>query len=829
MMRRLLSLAVTAVLALLVLAAGGLLLLNRALERGDFTARIDAALEAALGRPVSLGAIALHPGLAPRIDIAGARIANLPGGSRPDLASIESLSLRLALAPLLSGRVEIAALTLAGADILLERDRDGVPNWVLGGGGGGEGGTSLAVARIEIRDARIAIPAAWPRRVEIRALTLRRAGEGTEAAGDIALAGQAFSVAATLAAWDGAAPPALTASLTAPGMRLDARGTVPRSAAETGWSLALGAAVQAPAALLGWLAPGTTMPLGALSGTATLGPKGLAGIMLRSGPTTIAGFAVSEAVLRAPGLDAASALTAKATRGGLPVTLAATLPALPALFGGTAPVVDATLSAAGATLALKGRVDANAALDARLDAPRFAAIGPLLGGDLPTLRDLRVTARATFVPPATLRLEGLSAEAHAFAGVTGTLEIGWAPRLAFTGQLAARRLDLGAFDDAPPRRHDPRRVIPDVALPVQALRGMDANLALSLASMRAAGIDWQAVETRLALANGHLALRPFAATIPGGRIAGDLGLDAAATPPAVTLALRSEGAGIDLPALGRAMGFGGAVLAGPAEIMLDLSGRGATLRRVAATLSGEAGLAMVRGSLAWAQMMRVGPDLTRALLPGGAPQQDGALRCVALRLSAESGLVQSRALLVEGGFGRITGSLALNLREETIAARLLPDLTFLGGLTVRAPVTIGGTFAAPRVGVEPGQALAQVIGDTVANRLWRSSTVEWLRGAAGGPPPEGSCEADLPLARLGRSGPAPAPAAVPVPLVPRELQGAAGGVLGGVARGTETVVGGVAQGAGAVVGGVAQGAGDVLRGIGGVVGGAGGLLRPNRR
>jgi hypothetical protein len=418
-----------------------------------------------------------------------------------------------------------------------------------------------------------------------------------------------------------------------------------------------------------------------------------------------------------------------------------------------------------------------------------------------------------------------------------------------------QRLDLDALTDgaAPRGRTDPRRVIPDLALPVQGLRGFDAALALSVQALRAGGLDWRGVETRLALQAGRATVQPFAATIPGGRISGSLTLDGAASPPATALSLRSEGTGIDLAALGRALGRGGAVLAGPAEIALELRGRGATLRGVAATLTGEAGLAVVEGSLAWAQMLRVGPDLGRALLGAGAPVQEGALRCVALRLSAEAGLVQSQALLVEGAFGRIEGSLALNLRDETLAARLLPDLTVLGGLTLRPPVSIGGTLAAPRVGVEPAAALAQVIGDTVANRLWRSSTVEWLRGSGRGPAPSGTCEAELRLARLDRPGRPPQPMAATVPLVPRELQGAArgaqdavegaargagtvvegvargtGAAVEGVARGTGAALEGVARGTGAAVEGVARGTQDVLRGIGGVLG-SGGLLSGSRR
>jgi hypothetical protein len=107
---------------------------------------------------------------------------------------------------------------------------------------------------------------------------------------------------------------------------------------------------------------------------------------------------------------------------------------------------------------------------------------------------------------------------------------------------------------------------------------------------------------------------------------------------------------------------------------------------------------------------------------------------------------------------------------------------------VRAPVGVGGTLAAPRVGAEPARALAQVIEDTVANRLWRDPTVEWLRGRIAGGHPAGDCAAQLRLARFGADGPVPPPQAI-VPGVPRELQGTTqellrglGGLLGGGRR-----------------------------------------------
>lgn len=847
MMRRALTLAAAALLGLLLLAGAGLFLLQRALADGSLAPRIDAALEAALGRAVTLGPITLRPGLRPRIVVADVAIANLPGGARPDFARIRRLELRLALLPLLSGRVEIEHLGITGADVLLERDAAGRPNWVLGAATPGDAppaahgsGMRLAIRALDIADSRIAVARARPGVILIRDLALRQESPGgaTRFDGAFEVEGQPVTLSGKVGAWAGAAPPPLAATVEAPGITLRLAGQAPRSLDETGWAIDLEARAASLATLGAWLAPGRALPMqGPLLARARLGPGAdgiaLSDLSLAAGPLPAgalpAGLAVAEARVTAAGLDAPLAVAARGSRGGVPLALAGTLPPLARLLVAEpdeALPVAATLSAGDARLTLGGTVTRaglphGLALDARLNAPDLAALGPLVGAALPPLRDVAIGARAGWRFPSMLRLDDLRAGADLLDSATGALEIAWAPRLEIGGRIASRRLDLDALaGDSGPRAARGQHLIPDASLPVAALRAFDATLDLSVAALQAGGIAWRDISTRIVLAGGRLALQPFAAGIPGGRIEGRLALDATAAPPALSLSLRSTGTGIDLPAFMRAFGRDDVVLQGPAEIALDLAGRGTTLGAVAATLSGEAGLAMVEGRLSGANMLRVGPDLARALIPRDMPGEESNIRCAALRLSAEGGVAQSQALLIEGGFGRIEGSLALNLRDETLAARLLPEISVLGGVSLRTPVGIGGSWAAPRVDVEPAAALAQVIGDTVANRLWRSATAEWLRGTTGGAAPEAECDQALRLARLGRAGRAPAPAQAVVPLVPRELQGAARGAVG--------AVDGVARGAAGAVEGAARGAQDVLRGIGGVLGGAGGLLGGGR-
>ncbi len=115
------------------------------------------------GRDLTIdGDIALTILPSPTFSAAKVHFANGPGGSVPDMATLESLDLRVALFPLLSGAIKVESVTLVAPKIVLETLPDGTPNWQIasspaasGGGtaaGGGVGGKSqgFQLDRLEI-------------------------------------------------------------------------------------------------------------------------------------------------------------------------------------------------------------------------------------------------------------------------------------------------------------------------------------------------------------------------------------------------------------------------------------------------------------------------------------------------------------------------------------------------------------------------------------------------------------------------------------------------------------------------------------------------------
>jgi AsmA family protein len=119
--------------ALVVLLVVALYAALATIDVADHRSQIEALVSHSLDREVKIGgAIELDRSLRPRFIVEQVSVANPSWATRPLLASIARLEIQVALLALLQRRLEIVELRIVGADIQLERRRDGTPNWVLG-------------------------------------------------------------------------------------------------------------------------------------------------------------------------------------------------------------------------------------------------------------------------------------------------------------------------------------------------------------------------------------------------------------------------------------------------------------------------------------------------------------------------------------------------------------------------------------------------------------------------------------------------------------------------------------------------------------------------
>ena len=140
---------------LLLLAVASLGVAVTFLDPNDYKPQIVAAVQQATGRTLSLGGpLRISRSLWPTIEVTDVTLANLPGGTRPDLARAERIEAQLSLPALLRRRIEVSKLTLEGPNILFEFV-GGKPNWVLEPAADSQTSLSGLHVTLDIRQAHV--------------------------------------------------------------------------------------------------------------------------------------------------------------------------------------------------------------------------------------------------------------------------------------------------------------------------------------------------------------------------------------------------------------------------------------------------------------------------------------------------------------------------------------------------------------------------------------------------------------------------------------------------------------------------------------------------
>lgn len=125
--------AIYAAVAVVMLVLGAILVVPRLVDWNRYKPDIAVWVGAATGRDVVIDgdlSVALLP--VPELVAQDLHIAGAEGSAEPDLLRLKSLRLRLALLPLLSGRIETDSVVLVAPRLALETLPDGRYNWRLG-------------------------------------------------------------------------------------------------------------------------------------------------------------------------------------------------------------------------------------------------------------------------------------------------------------------------------------------------------------------------------------------------------------------------------------------------------------------------------------------------------------------------------------------------------------------------------------------------------------------------------------------------------------------------------------------------------------------------
>ncbi len=496
-------LVVSAGLALL--AGGAWVAVGIALDPARVREALQDATLRATGRMLTVaGGVHITPGLAPVIELDDVALANVAGGSRPQMVTARAVRAELALLPLLFGDAVISTVTVEQPDILIERGTDGAANWVFtpprrvlfaGQGAGSQGGGRhhveirhivLVGGRLAWQPAQGAAQAVALGHVALAAdssdspMHLEMDGrfpDGLADGGGLPftatidtgsfrrLRGEAVSALAgtwpvTIKLSVPAAHAAAGAGAGVPDASLAVTGGINHPDEMRSYQLRV-TAHAADLAVLNRAFGRPLLPaLAEVNATAVIadasdGSWRSSQLSAHAGASDLGalapGLTVKQITLSAPGPGQLAQVNLDGTYAGQALTFAAAV-MQPDVIAAGAPI-RATLSAeaAGATITAQGTIppglDATG-FDMQVDAraPDVAALSPLVGTRLPAARDLSLSAQ---LGDAGVKLRGIALRNLALnssAGdVAGAITVVWAPRHALNGTLSARSLDLDAL------------------------------------------------------------------------------------------------------------------------------------------------------------------------------------------------------------------------------------------------------------------------------------------------------------------------------------------------------------------------------------------------
>ncbi len=761
--RRRTRIALSVLAAAVLLPLAGVALLAARFDAAWLKPRIEAAAAQATGRTLRLGGrLRLVPGWTPAIEADDVSLANLPGGSRAEMATARRVVLHVALLPLLHRQVVIDRLELAGVSLLLETDAAGLGNWrfarpppptppgnAVAAAGGARAEPGVAVRAVAVTDARLE----W------------RDGRSGRT-GALAIPSLALTRPAA------GAPVALTGTVVAGPLtaRIEVRSGPP-----------------VHVELAGTLRDQTVAMTADVSGGAPVSVN----VMTRAGTASLGLAGTAGDPLAAPGLPPAAAQDGDSHEAGL---LGAGLAAAGLQgAGGQASGSQASGSqAAGSQAAGQSGAGLGTGLDLQvsLRVPDPAVLGALLGRTLPDSGSLTLAGRVTGDLGGRLALHGFSASG-AIGDLSGDLAFTPGRVPSISGSLSASRLDLDALrglwrslpvaaplagadgagadgagadgagaDGAGPQSGTaasgaaptPRApLIPDTALRFDRLRRADADVQARIGTVTYGDAAVNDVSLHLRLSGGRLTLDPITARLPGSLLRAALTVDASRPAPApATLALHLQAPGLAAKAVLAGLGLPRAV-DGPLDVLADLHAAGDTPRALAARLDGMAGLAMSGGEIDGAVLRPALDALLRsARLPQGVVDAagDGTIRCLAARMDFAAGHGTLHPLLVDTPALHVEGEGTVDLTDETLALALRP-LARLGGAGVAVPIRLAGSLRAPRATIDTGA----VAGAAAAGGGFRA-----VIGALDAAASSEACGPALAAARGGALPPVPATA-----------------------------------------------------------------------
>ena len=293
------------------------------------------------------------------------------------------------------------------------------------------------------------------------------------------------------------------------------------------------------------------------------------------------------------------------------------------------------------------------------------------------------------------------------------------PRPSLEGRLLSKKLRLadlgplvGASSNQSAQLRSKGRVLPDTPFETGRWSAMDLDIAFTGEKIiRPSSLPVENLSTRAVLKDAVLTLAPLRFGVAKGRIQGEATLDSRRQPLKTRLSGNAEG--LQLAAL-----FPDAQLMKKSFGHLDggfsLATEGNSIAAMLGNSSGDIKLVVRDGTFSKQLLdlaaLNLGSVIFTKLF---GDNKEVLLRCAVADFAVRSGVAETRVAKMSTEEAIVEASGTIDMKNERLNLRIKPESLKWKFFSLRTPLYVGGTFAQPKVGVEPGPLLLRA-GATVA-------------------------------------------------------------------------------------------------------------------
>ena len=256
------------------------------------------------------------------------------------------------------------------------------------------------------------------------------------------------------------------------------------------------------------------------------------------------------------------------------------------------------------------------------------------------------------------------------------------------------------------QRDATQRLLPDATLQVDRVKAMDAKVKYRALTVNAPNLPLQKVRADLVLDKGVLTVDPIAFTFSRGDLAGKVRLDANPKVPRTDLDLRLTNA--KLEDFITIKTDGKPAIEGGVMARAKLTGYGNSVHRAASSADGQVTVVSPKGQIRQAFAELLGVNASKGLIMLlSKDNKETSVRCAVADFRVNNGIMTANQIVADTGVVLARGKGTIDLQNERLDLKIDGDSKKPRLVRLFIPITVKGPFMAPKVGLEPGGAVAQ--------------------------------------------------------------------------------------------------------------------------